>query len=218
MKLVSVDKFLPRVLPYAENLPELVARRAISDASRDFMEEALNIEVTYRFTTVECEERYTLSLPYNLSCVLVRNVTIKGEKDTGSWQLTPVTAEALDTYSYPMSWRDMVGDPRVYLFRSPDEIVLSPCPDKVFTVACVCAATIPRDGLEVPDVLYEDYADIIADGALGKAFSMAGQTWSNPQLGGSYTMAFNMGVAKARVEAAKSYTRVGGRVIYNRWA
>lgn len=217
MNLIKVDKFLPRVLPYAENLPELVARRAISDACRELMEEALNIEMPYKFTTKEGEAKYTIKPPYRMNCTKVRSGTIKRPDDTGRWQITQTTAEVLDTYSYPISWRDTHGAPVVYLFRAPDEIILAPVPDGEFEVELQCCVTIRRDALEVPEILYEDYADVVVNGALGKALSMAGQTWTDANLGGAYNQAFKAGVNKARLEASKDFTKVGGRVTYNRW-
>lgn len=217
MRLVSVDKFLPRVLPFAENLPAFVARRAVSDACRQLMEDSLCVTETYRFTTVPRERKYTLSLPYGLSPVLMKNVMIKKPEDTGWWQLSPVTAEQLDTYAYPVSWRGDVGGPRVYLFRSPDELVLVPAPQEAFEVSCECAATIKRDAFEVPETLYEDYADVVVNGALSRVFSLAGQTWSDAGLSATYGTAFRVGVSQIRLEANKDYTKVGGRVIYNRW-
>ena len=204
MNLIKVDKFLPRVLPYAENLPELVARRAVSDACRELMEEALNFELTYKFTTKPGEERYKIALPYRMQCTKVKSGSIRKPDMRGRWQLTQTTAETLDTYSYPVSWRDV-------------EIVLAPVPDCELEVELVCGATISRDAMEVPEILYEDFADVVANGALAKALSMSGQTWADLQLGASYSQAFHAGVNKARLDASKDFTKVGGRVTYNRW-
>lgn len=218
MNLIKVDKFLPRVLPYAENLPEIVARRAISDACRELMEEALNMELTYKFTTKPGEERYKIVLPYRMQCSKVKSGSIKRPDDQrGRWQITQTTSEMLDAYSYPVSWRDVEGAPVVYLFRQPDEIILAPIPDEELEVELECGATISRDAMEVPEILYEDYANVIADGALAKALCMAGQTWSDDKLGATYAQSFQAGVNKARLDASKDYTKAGGRITFNRW-
>lgn len=218
MNLIKVDKFLPRVLPYAENLPEIVARRAISDACRELMEEALNMELTYKFTTKPGEERYKIVLPYRMQCSKVKSGSIKRPGDQrGRWQITQTTSEMLDAYSYPVSWRDVEGAPVVYLFRQPDEIILAPIPDEELEVELECGATISRDAMEVPEILYEDYANVIADGALAKALCMAGQTWSDGKLGATYAQSFQAGVNKARLDASKDYTKAGGRITFNRW-
>lgn len=213
MNFVSVDKFVPRVMPYAENLPALVARRAVSDACREFLDETLVAVLEYRFTTTADQAEYTLSLPHGMQCAKVLAVSI------GDWQVVPMHPDVTDTLAYPVDWKSAPsGKPVYYQMTSSDSVALYPVPDTAMEVRMFCAVTISRDAKDVPAVLYEDYAEEISFGALSRVFTLAGQTWSSDEKAGSYALAFHAAISKAKLEASRKFGRIGGRVVYNWWA
>lgn len=214
MNFVSVDKFVPRVMPYAENLPALVARRAVSDACREFLDETLVATLEYRFSTVADQADYTLALPHGLHCAKVQAVSVE------DWQIVPMFPDVVDRLSYPVDWKGApTGHPVYYVMTSSDSVAFYPTPDEDgLDVKMICSVTIPRDAKDVPEVLYEDYAEEISFGALSRVFALAGQTWTNEEKAGSYGLAFHAAVSKAKLEASRKFGRIGGRVVYNWWA
>ena len=62
------------------------------------------------------------------------------------------------------------------------------------TVACKPS----RDACGIADVLYEDWADVIADGAAARCAAMSKQSWSSAAMVGMYARQYAVGVTRAK--------------------
>jgi len=58
---------------------------------------------------------------------------------------------------------------------------------------------------EVPDFLYEEYADVIAAGAKKVLMMQPKKAWTNPKLAGYYTNRWNTGLVIAKGDARKDF-------------
>lgn len=55
-----------------------------------------------------------------------------------------------------------------------------------------------RDACGVADVLYEDWADVIADGAAARCAAMSKQSWSSAAMASMYARQYAVGVTRAK--------------------
>lgn len=55
-----------------------------------------------------------------------------------------------------------------------------------------------RDVCEIDETIYQDWADVIADGAAFRAFSMPKQPWTSTGLATLYAKKFSIGVVRAK--------------------
>lgn len=73
---------------------------------------------------------------------------------------------------------------------------------RTFKRAHIDFAVEPRRGVtEVPDVLADDYLDVVAAGALNDLFMMPGKPWSDPQRAGFFNAQFVEGYRRAYRDA-----------------
>jgi hypothetical protein len=64
-----------------------------------------------------------------------------------------------------------------------------------------------RAAEDVEDDVWEDWVEVVADGALAGLLGMTNQAWSNPQKGFLHGERFDQGVRRARGQQVRSYAR-----------
>jgi hypothetical protein len=59
----------------------------------------------------------------------------------------------------------------------------------------------------IPEILYDDYGPIIADGAKAQLMAMGAAAWGNPQLAGFYEANFRRALRATKVAVSKDFTQ-----------
>lgn len=107
-----------------------------------------------------------------------------------------------------------IGHGRGYTFTMDgrDTLWITPVPQDECRCNYVtfCAALKPtQDACELPEILTEDYNDVLSSGAAFRLFSMPKQEWSNSGLAMLNQKEYTRWIARARLTKAQNYSQTG---------
>ena len=109
-------------------------------------------------------------------------------------------------------WQGKTGYAYCYYQPNPDQLMLVDLPKDSVTLTLRMAYCPTRDSTSAPSFLFEDYAEVIAAGAVSRLLSQPGQTYSDPKSAQSYANAFQAGWRDAALSTRKSFTNSNARV------
>jgi hypothetical protein len=209
---VSYDEFLPEVLQYVPDVPELVAANAVRSSCIEFCERT-------RFWQQDTD-------PIELIAG-VSNYEFDG--GTGVKFVDIVTAWCNDTLLVPKSteelarlyrhtdWRNVKGDPAFITRMLPTEIILVPEPIKAGAILKLRAAYAPtRSSTSVDSTVYEEYLEIIAYGARARLYNTPKQSYFDKASATEFEKRFRVGITEARVRVNRGMTRAFGQIEFQR--
>lgn len=196
--------FLPLVLPHVPGCPEFVAETAIRSAAIEFCERSdyLHHE-TDPATVVAGVARYDLDLPAQTMLGRVISASL------GGVPLTPSTPDALARLYAGRDWRTVEGSPSYVTQYGTCEVILAPIPQQTVPggLALVLSLVPSRDSQGCDSVLWERWAEQIADGALYRLHEMAGQPFFNAPAAAFRRARFEMAITKAKLERNRALGR-----------
>ncbi len=208
MQTLSV--FYPFIRPKLTGVPDLVLDRAILDTCIQFAEESNIISFTLGpINTSAGVATYVLPLPAQSSIGMVDKAWV-GTRQLGltaPQYIQDPTAifGTVGTETRP------VGIPRSLYIVDDETVGLYPAPDA--TNAKPLSVTLSVRPLitatQVDDVLFTDWPEYIAAGAIWRIASQPGQVYTNPDQAAGALMLFSRGVQRARNRSYK------GRVVSN---
>ena len=204
----SFEAFLPEVMPNVAGCPEMVAINAVRQACREFCTRTTIWRSTLAaIDSVLGQPTYSIVLASGSEVVLPLHV------EYNDIHLSPTTEEKLED-AYP-TWRDASnGTPTMYLIETKGTIRLHVPPDSAITggisVRVALRPTMTADTVE--DIVYTDWSERIADGALARLTKMAGKDWSNPQLGIYHETQFWNGILMARATVEHGHVKTSRQV------
>jgi hypothetical protein len=104
--------------------------------------------------------------------------------------------------------------PQRYLQKSERTISVWPLPDKTYANGLTLRVALKpaRNSTSVDDVIYEDYVDVIAAGAMSKLMRSSGKPYSDLRLAEGRRGEFMAGLNVARQRAGHGHTRSNLRV------
>lgn len=208
----TYEQFLREVSPHSGGAPEPLVVNAIRNAAIDFCKRSWCwvYNTTPVGITADTQD-YTPTVPSGSKVAQVLYVTYNGK---------PVEATTRDEEirSNP-DWRNTTGTtPKRYIVNDDGEsVALLPIPSA--TVAAGSTGIV-HDGLhftvalkptraseDVPDWLYENYAEDIAKGALARLYAMPKKLWTNANLAAVNHSLFKDAAAMVRSRVSRSFTR-----------
>lgn len=213
MKALSL--WLPFVLPYCYGCTDPLAEQAILSACIDFCNRSLAVQNVSTETTVIGQPDYDIEQPSQLQLVKVLAVhygntrlravslemiqpanALRGES-FGDWDLPQGT---------PVEWcqRDLT-QPIVSVYPTPAEVVTG-------GITIKAALTPTRTATSVPDILFTDYCEDIAAGAIGRLLSMPNQPFSAPAIATSFLARFAAATTSAANTARTGRAAASSRV------
>jgi hypothetical protein len=199
----ALSAFLPYVLPHAPGIPKIAARQEVLRAAIRFCNETrVWRAVMPAVTIVGGTASYAIPVPTGGQVVTIESAKFNGDR------IDPVSLDALEA-GYPDWQTETSAEVQRYVQLDPDNLILHPVPLSSLTGGLVITASFKptRTATTLPDLLFNEYADAIAAGALGLILAAQGKPWSNPQLAGYYSNQFGMAIGSASIQAAKSFTR-----------
>ncbi|MEQ9721286.1 hypothetical protein ABQG65_08825 [Yersinia alsatica] len=174
--MANLDVFLPGVRKYISGPLDIMMTQSVLDAAITFCRESLYCRDRATFNDVIIQEPYTLSDAPEVKCV----------KRLRVWDITH-------------------GHPGELLMAGHDFTALSANQlhfNRPFSLVAVDFAIEPRQrSNEVPDVLADDFSDVIVAGALADLFMMSGKPWTDPQRSHDFGSRFVEGYRRAFREA-----------------
>lgn len=197
------ENFLPEVLPYARDCPEVVAINAVRNACIDFCDQSLWLLYHHDpIDVVAGESTYELDLPDGTTTARILDAWYD------STPLAPIGEDDLKSMFYS-DWRDALGEPRFYTHLDPSELVLAPIPqeDADEALAMIVALRPTRDSVEVDDTLYERWAEWIGWGARARLHDIPAQPFTDPAMAMKARQMFQHGIGLAKIERNRGLTR-----------
>ena len=201
---VSVDSFLPLVTSECPGITNPRAKRAVIQACRDFCTRTYIWKEDHDdITAVEDVPDYDLEPPTDAEVVDILCMY------HNEFEVTPKTIEQLN-YENP-NWRTFDGSQaRHFVMNSPTNFSLYPYPDETVADAITNIRVALRPTISattVGDVLYNDYYEAIANGALAILLSLPKKPWTNRTRAAECQSEFEHQVSRAKVRAKKEFSR-----------
>jgi hypothetical protein len=215
MTAVSYEVFLPEVLPYVQDVPEVVAVQAIRNACIQFCEETHYLQEELDPITGQ-ENVGEYDLDANDSNYKVVEIM---QAYYGDQFLIPKAQEELNQIYRTSNWMDLKGNP-YYYFRpraSVVRLVTKPVITEQNKLKVKAAIAPNRSSTTVDSELFERFLEYIAHGARARLYNTPNQPYYDPKTAMEYTKRFNDNMAEVRTRVYKGLTRTAVNIEYQRW-
>jgi hypothetical protein len=216
MSAVSYEVFLPEVMPYVHDVPEVVAVQAIRNACIEFCSETHYLQENLdSMTGVEGIGDYDLDAnDSNYKVVEIMQAYY------GDQLLIPKAQEELNQIYRTSNWEDLKGNP--YYYYRPRASVMRLVTKPIITEANklkVKAAVAPkRSSTTVDEEIFERFLEYIAHGARARLYNTPNQPYYDPKTAMEYTKRFNDEMAEVRTRVYKGLTRAASKIEFQRFA
>lgn len=211
--MATISDFYPYIFPEVPGCPDFSVDVAVRAALVEFCEKSLIIQRDHDpITVVKGIIDYDLEPPNNQ---LVSKVMKAWYKNVELEAISPDNVDQSSIYNSIFTGASVpYAEPRAYLQKDERTITIYPFPkDAAANALTLRVALKPtRKADVVEDVLYEDYAEIVASGAKVRLFSMSGKSWTNGPAAAFSLTRFNEGINLARTRAMTGGTRGEVRV------
>ena len=216
MTAVSYEVFLPEVMPYVHDVPEIVAVQAIRNACIQFCEETHYLQENLDpITGLKGIGLYDLdATDSNYKVVEIMQAYY------GDQLLIPKAQEELNQIYRTSNWDDLEGNPYYYFRTRAAEVRLVTKPMKTEPNKLkVKAAIAPkRASTTVDEELFERFLEYIAHGARARLYNTPNQPYYDPKTAMEYTKRFNDEMAEVRTRVYKGLTRAAAKIEFQRFA
>ena len=212
--MATLSKFLPYVIPHVAGCSDPMAEQVIRSACIEFCNGTLLVQELTTTTLTAGAQDYEVDVPSSSVLVKVLGVLVED-----AW-IKPSTIEnvrsGLALRGATENTTLAEGTPHTYFQKTPTATEISVYPVPKVTVTnglAVRAAFAPsRASTTVADVLFEDWVEEIAAGAVSRLLMMPGQPFSAPALAGAYRAQFDVGVRSAAILARSGLIAASSRV------
>jgi hypothetical protein len=201
--VIEYKSFLPEVLPYTRECPELAAVNAIRNACIEFCDRSHWLLHHHdAIDVVAGTSTYTLDPPAGTTIARIVDAWFAGHL------LAPIGEDNLKTM-YFTDWREAEGTPAFYTHLDPNEVILAPIPqqDEVEALTIIAALRPTRASTSVEDSVYERWAEYIGFGARARLHDINGQPYYDPAVAARCRAMFERGMNIAAIERNKGLTR-----------
>ena len=207
----SVSAFRTRIAPRVPGCSDALIDQAVLDACIDFCERSLVVKrMLDSFVTKPLQAIYDLYGANQQGVAQIMRVWVD------STEITPLDEDAIST---PFGFVSSVpgqsnpgSTPRFFNETEPNSISLYPTPDKVYTLNMRVALKPMRSATQVEDQLFEDWVEVVMDGAFARLFAMPAQEFTSPALTKYHAVQYEVGVNAAMLQARRGNTRAQSRV------
>lgn len=199
----QLSDFAKYVRPGVPGCPEPILLDAIQSAAIDFctkteiLTEILELDLVIDQVTYPVTPTDARLYPAQLRAVLKNDLPID-----------PTTAARYASSSE----RKTPGSPTKYYAPAKNQVTFSPIPSAVETLELDVVLRPARDTTEVPDVLLEEWGEVIGAGAQARLLEMPAAAWFNADLSQYKKGLYDQGVATAAAEVAQGNTTAAMRV------
>lgn len=211
--MAELSDFYPYVLIDVPGCPEVVVDTALRSALIEFCEKSLVVQRDLDpVTVVAGTSDYDLEPP---TFQLVSKILKLWYKSTELSPMAPDNIKNAEVYNRLFTDADTGrSDPRFFLQKDTTTFSIYPVPKNTVANAITIRAALKpsRSASTVEDVLFQDYAETIAQGAKYRLLSMPGKPWMNGPASAAALSMFTAGVNVARQRASRGGTRADLRV------
>jgi hypothetical protein len=206
--MATYQDFFPYILPEVSGAPTPVVLNAVRNACIKFCEQSLILNRDHDPVTVIANVvDYDLEPPTGY---LVAKVTKAWLDNIPLDPLSPdVIADAAVYNRLYSSYEASPSTPRRFLQKDERSVSLWPMPDKKYANGLTMRVALKptRASTTIEDVIFEDYAEVIASGALSRLMLAADKPYTNEKMAAFHASEFIKGVNVARSRALHGHTR-----------
>jgi hypothetical protein len=186
---VTLDDFLPYVLPGVEGLPVEIAAHNIRLSAIEFARCTGLSERTLFIDAFEGVGDYWIELPDCYSMVTIRQVCVNGREATAARSM------------------DHCFGGCQYYFEKPDRLyITAPGCDLPRGIEVVMKVAPGEDSCTIDRCMYDLHAETIAQGALRRIFLMKNAPWFDMALSRENARYFSAGVARGSILRHKQHS------------
>lgn len=199
--MVALTAFRSRVLLNVQGCPDPTLDEAILDACIEFCEKTNIIQYTSDTQQLSIgQSQVELDVPYGQRIVLVQRVWV------GTQELLPLTQETTGVLGYAESITGVTPSnnyPRNFTEISPGVVAIYPRPDKSdYFLTARISLKPSRASTVVDDKLFEDWVNVIAQGALSILYTQK-TIWQDTSLAAVCRANFLQGINTAIIESRR---------------
>jgi len=201
----SLSTFVSYVVPYVVNCPVPTINRAVQDAIIDFSERTWikQLDFTWNITEDDVLEELNDAIDLDMDGVAgYRPIEVLSAQADGS---TLELKERKFIEAFPEWWEDEDSNCYYYYIVDNDTIRLYPVPVNDFTLFLRVAFRPTRDSESFDDNLYKDWADVIAEGAKYRLFTMPGKPWTNLDYALLARSNYERGISRGKILVRRNY-------------
>lgn len=200
--------FLDFVMPHVPGCTNEMALLEIKNTIIDFCEKSQIIQRDHDpVTVVQGQVDYDFEPPTGYLVTRIMKAWYKTK------ELTPMSPDEIDrpeVYNRMFTGAD-VGqtDPRQYLQKDERTYTLYPIPMETAKSSLTMRVALKptRASNTIEDVIYEDYAEVIGNGAKARLMMSPGKPYTNPQGAVAALGMYQSGLNTARQRAVRGYVR-----------
>jgi hypothetical protein len=204
----SYEAFFPYVIPEVIGAPEPLALNAIRNSVIEFCEKSLVLTRDHDpITILPNIVDYDLEPPDGYLVVKVQQAWLDDQPLT---PLAPDFVREASVYNRLFeTYEAAPSTPKYYLQKDERSITVWQLPDKKYTNGLTMRVALKptRASTEVEDVVFEDYVETIAAGALMRLMMSPGKAYTNPDLAAVHKAIFTQGINTARQRASHGQVR-----------
>lgn len=170
----DIIELSPHVLPWAANCPEPIMIQYLRQAAIRFCERSRSWRSDEVFPFITADQDISLVTCCDSVIHEIESVRWRADGDN-EWQrfIDPAPFSDRDDW-------DWNGSPRYYTQRLPNTLRVAPFTTGQLRVVMYLKPDQRAETL--PDYIFEQYPEIIANGALGKILMLPGKDFTDPQL------------------------------------
>jgi hypothetical protein len=203
--MAALTDFLPEVLPYLPGCSVPLALKQLRAICMDFCSVAPIAQATIDPIDLAAgEPEYDIDAPNGTDVTLILSARLNGR---------PLSIIGLNDADFSAA-RTTMGTPQGIKQTAGNSFLLdvSPTYDMPQAVALIIATKPKRNANTVADVLLNDYAYDIGQGAIGRLLMMPNQPFSAPANAFAYTALYERARTNARIRAEQSFGQTSARV------
>lgn len=211
---VSYDEFLPEVMQFCPDVAEHIAFNAIRNTCIDFCTRTYYWQINVpSISVVNGQANYVIQTPADTKLVGI----ISAYYDTNL--LIPQPPDTLANIYRMGDWQQVQGSPQYYTQIIKPEIVLVPYPyeDRADILSIRAAIAPTRDSEEITSEIYENFLDVIANGARSILYGTPGQPYFDRTSAKECERVYRAGVSDTRIAMNKGLTRTSNRAEFQRF-
>lgn len=208
--MIGINEFLPDVLPHVDGAPKTQVRRAVLLACRELCRESgIWRETLDPISTFAGIPEYDVITPTSAA----RPLFVTGGRH-GVVPLAPATEEKLVSMLGP-GWGNLTDDfASHFIHTAPAIIRLVPYPATSQPLSLVLRVAMEPtlDAAKVGDILFDEYAEVVAAGALARLMNVRDTAWYDPNMAASHRKEFRRGINYAKSRAIRGGTNREGAI------
>jgi hypothetical protein len=213
MSTVSFEAFLPEVVQFVPDVPELVATNAIKHACIEFCE-----RTRYWQEDIDPEIVAAGVASYQVDVPTGTKLVDVVEAWYNDVLLIPKSTEEITRIYRFTDWRTVQADPTYITRMIPTELVLVPMPVKSGGALKIRAALAPtRASSTIDSSVYEEFLEYIAYGARARLYNSPKQPYFDKPSAMEFEKKFRASISEVRARVNKGLSRSAVQVEYARF-